>query len=429
MIKANVRQAAAYLVLLFAVSMPSAAVEVTDGPGDVLIFPTTYTDARFSSLITIRNEAEQGLVVRVVARDGRDGQELTSFNLFLAPFDTWAAATTYGVNETAFIATNDITCTDADLQPDLVAAAAAISIDARDQTWLEAYTLGTLSEADTAALTNAPNCPDTFDGATVVQTPRFPVLSGDAQLIDVLGALAFSTAPKALKNFNLFEGSAPISDFASLDLAGGQSLTTPIGDDELVFGESRDAVTAALMIESLALPFARDPAIGGRTDLLLTFPTRHLYDQGQAPFADNLEPSSPGQGLSAVGADRDGERYEPLTGDITPPPPTPLRRGPQVTESQLNIHFTTPIVEFSAMSEAIPLPAPPSTVESGTYWLSLSEFNLLSADGAVIPGLPAIPVSLSAVRNGTIDFGQGRIEANYGWLNRITVTAPTILRP
>ena len=425
----NLQRAIGWLlaVVLCALSATALGVEVSHRSGEVLIFPTTYADERFNSLINIRNESDRGLVARAVFRDGQNGDPLLSFDLFLAPFDTWVAATIINDAGAAVLGVFDHSCTTADINDD-----GQINIGNQNQTWLEVYALGTLSQQDTATLTDSAACPDSVEGGTMIEAISSAPLSGDSQLIDVAGAIAFSTTPSALGNFELLErnSEARLDSLGIPDLGSGQSTMAKVSRSEFTFDSGRDAVSAALLASSVTTSFARDPALNGRTDLLLTFPTRHLYQvtdgNGEPPFFNNTDSDSVAQQLAAAGANRDGERFETTDDETTPD--SPSGQQPAVTESQLSVNFATPIVEFSANAAPHPVPTDDSVVPSGSYTLLMGEFSFFSSDGVLVAGLPAIPISISAVRNNTLDFGEGPVEANYGWLNQVTLGLPAIFR-
>src|SRR3954465_9202617 len=93
------------------------AVSVSaDGRGQVLLYPyyTARTDANgnpFGTLMSVVNGEAAAKAVRVRFLEGRNGREVLSFNLFLPPGVTWAAAIVPDAGGGAKVGTLAASCT------------------------------------------------------------------------------------------------------------------------------------------------------------------------------------------------------------------------------------------------------------------------------------------------------------------------------
>ena len=99
------------ILLAAAVAATGAqAVHISpNGTGQVLIFPYYTVRNGFATLVSVTNTQANTKMVKVRFREGMNGREVSDFNLFLAPNDSWTAA----VVETADgarIITNDNSC-------------------------------------------------------------------------------------------------------------------------------------------------------------------------------------------------------------------------------------------------------------------------------------------------------------------------------
>jgi len=96
-----------------AVAPAEAVMLSARGTGQVLIFPY-YTVNHFQTLLSAVNATANGKAVKVRFREGYDGRDVATFNVYLAPFDTWVGAvfdTSPDGSGGAAIATNDNSCT------------------------------------------------------------------------------------------------------------------------------------------------------------------------------------------------------------------------------------------------------------------------------------------------------------------------------
>ncbi len=108
----------AALAGLGALGMVGAAQAVSinpDGLGQVLIYPYYTVRANadgdtFNSLLSIVNSTDEGKAVKVRFLEGKASHEVLDFNLYLSPYDVWAAAV-FDNGSGASIKTSDTSCT------------------------------------------------------------------------------------------------------------------------------------------------------------------------------------------------------------------------------------------------------------------------------------------------------------------------------
>jgi len=440
----------AIMLTLCLVAPTSEAVQVvTEGNAEVLIFPTIFSDENFLTLLTLRNESEQGLVAKVVTRDGRDGAELSNFNLFMSPNDSWVSAfyqdRTNGI--IGFEASADATCKDAETVDDL---GQLIQVQ-HGQAWVEIYALGALSDEDTDRLTvqskiasgDRSVCDTDINRSEITLAPISASLTGEAQLISVDNGIGAAMLPVGLDKFDLIDSPATVGSLNDLSLASGQSRNATMDGRELEFDRPLDAVSAALMIASSSITYSTERVVAGKGHLLLTLPTRHLYAVGSAPFLDNTSTDTDmeGQELRAEHTDRNGYRYDQERTSVTqcsPLAPQTDRRGPVITQSQLNLSFAEPLLEY-ADTQPPSHSRPQSSCQtgfvaelsttSGAYRLVFTDFSITATDGTQVTGLPVIMNSISSVRNGTLSdqsVPSRTILANYSWQNALVIKRPKL---
>ena len=96
-----------------AASTAAAVVLSPRGTGQVLIYPY-YTVNHEQTLVSVINTTAHGKALKVRFREGYDGRDVASFNVYLGPYDSWVGAvfdTSSDGTGAAAIATNDNSCT------------------------------------------------------------------------------------------------------------------------------------------------------------------------------------------------------------------------------------------------------------------------------------------------------------------------------
>ena len=321
------------ILLAATVAATSAqAVHISpNGTGQVLIFPYYTVRNGFATLVSVTNTQANTKMVKVRFREGMNGREVSDFNLFLAPDDTWTGA----VVETADgarIITNDNSCvTPSDFFTEVRKisftgqflnefvsfrytgtqqdAPAFSSLDRTREGYFEILEMGVIDPAlsisaaqivdfarpDVYTNRNA-NCAalDSFDSLASNPSPiRFPNtaanlmappsggLKGRASLINAATGANYTFSPTALDGWSsqvaYSAAGDPRSPLLTDAFPATSMVTTPAGVVAARWANGRDAVTAALMRESVMNEFIIDAGTASQTDWIVTLPTKPFY--------------------------------------------------------------------------------------------------------------------------------------------------------
>ena len=407
------------ILLAATVAATSAqAVHISpNGTGQVLIFPYYTVRNGFATLVSVTNTQSNTKMVKVRFREGMNGREVSDFNLFLAPDDTWTGA----VVETADgarIITNDNSCvTPSDLFTEVRKISATgqsfnefvsvrytgsaqdnpafASLDRTREGYFEILEMGVIDPAlsttaaqivgfvkpvdvDRAGTTNCAAM-DSFENLALPPSPiRFPNtgaelmspprggLKGRASLINAATGANYSFGPTALDGWSSQVAYSQPGDARSPLLTDAfpatSMVTTPAGVVAARWANGRDAVTAALMRESVMNEFVIDAGTVSQTDWIVTLPTKPFYTDPvygntnasiRVPFSGAF--SSDGtSGCDPYGAsisNRDGTRRTFIFPSARPP--APLGSGAQELCRIANVVpflTTTPAGAFSVSS-------------------------------------------------------------------------------
>lgn len=334
-----------HAVVLGALGVATSAHAVNlgdDGRGEVLIYPYYTTHAGNDTLISVVNTTAQGKAVKVRVLESLNSREVIDFNLYLSPSDAWSAvitadATTGG----AKLKTFDKSCT----APQLTATAdggrevsfrnfayvaptadnGPAGLARTKEGYIEIIEMGTVNNnfelitggitfgkaithvagvpGDCAALSTAWGAAGNFQPANGL-TDNTGGLIGSGSIINVGAGTDYSFDPVALEAFRTTAGNTgnhtePGSMLPSLASSGNGALGTlpsaifygPVAgavtvDDWAAASTpfAADPVSAVLMRRSVLNEFTVNPAIGGGTDMVVTFPTKRFYVQSATTF-------------------------------------------------------------------------------------------------------------------------------------------------
>ena len=306
------------LCVLCGLSTSSRAVQVNPrGLGQVLLFPyytvrSTAGANAYNTLFLINNTSSDTKAVRVRFRESRNGREVAAINLFLTPYDSWAAAIV-PANPGAQLVTFDASCVDSN--PAATATQNAIRVpfgvanftganaDGGDGTadrtaegFFEVIEMGVVEDQTTLDALNPdrgnnallPNCSTIsavhLDNGTQVSAPTGGLM-GDAFVINVLDGTLYPYEATALDNFSSQPIWAPVTTSTPTlqdvnpkvsNVLDGQSIRTSMWDP--LKGSNRaDAVSAVLMQDQLLNHFVLDSATASQTDWVVTMPTKPFY--------------------------------------------------------------------------------------------------------------------------------------------------------
>ena len=190
-------------------------------------------------------------------------------------------------------------------------------------------------------------------------------LKGRASLINAATGANYSFAPTALDGWSSQVAYSPAGDAGGTVLSDAfptsSMVTTPMGVVIARWANGRDAVSAALMRESLLNEFVLDTGTVSQTDWLVTLPTKRFYTDPiygnsnssvRAPFsgAFSSEGTTGCDPYAASTSNRDGTRRAFIFGLR---PPAPLGSGaPELCRITNIVPFltTTPSGAFSVSS-------------------------------------------------------------------------------
>ena len=351
------------LAATFAATGAQAVHISPNGTGQVLIFPYYTVRNGFATLVSVTNTQANTKMVKVRFREGMNGREVSDFNLFLAPDDTWTGT----VVETAAgarIITNDNSCvTPSDFFTEVRKisftgqflnefvsfrytgtqqdAPAFASLDRTREGYFEILEMGVIDPAlsttaaqivgfakpDVYTNRNA-NCAalDSFDSlASNPSLIRFPNtaadlmvpprggLKGRASLINAATGANYSFSPTALDGWSsqvAYSAAGNIRTLLSDAFPPTSMVTTAAGIVIARWANGRDAVSAALMRESLMNEFVLDAGTASQTDWIVTLPTKPFYTD---PIYGNNTPSvsAPFSGGFSSGGTTGCDGYSP----------------------------------------------------------------------------------------------------------------------
>lgn len=337
----NYRKIACALFLACAGSSVHAVSLSPEGSGQVLLYPSYVVDDTRQTQISINNDEDRGKALRIVFRESENSREVLSFNIYLAPHDSWTAAI-FGIGATgpANLLTDDTSCTFPDIRgntilPQLADGRHYVSFrdvmyigsnqDAGSTTMertragsLEVYEMGSIEPGSPleAALTldangNPQNCGYlkqawSLSGGVWNSDPthglRNPTggLRGNASVVDVSAGRLFGYDAGALQDFRVDPTDVPRGTSASVVLHTPSGSIHPSLDDalsdaalkvaaadlrrggapmhvEYPAGRAIDAVSAVLMTDSLRNDYIVDANAGATTRWIMSMPTRRFY--------------------------------------------------------------------------------------------------------------------------------------------------------
>ena len=275
------------------------AVELSnDNTGDVAIIPYITADSGMNTLFTIRNAGEDMAATRVVVRSGDDGAPQATAVLFVEPGQQVRMVSVRFDDHDAILVAQTQACILGSVPEH---GLREIPTSGRmDYAWGEIYELGTLSAAQAEIIQS--DCDNAVNQIGESLDPPQGTLAVDTHLIDVVHGYNLSIGTTALKGFGgptVLESVAV--DIPTLNDALPQST---IDGQTLTWSSGAAAVSSVLALSSFSSVFQAEEALAGKTDLVLTFPTRHLLlTSSESPFEATDEQ---GQLLPLTIFDRDG---------------------------------------------------------------------------------------------------------------------------
>lgn len=360
-----------------------------DGLGQVLLYPYYTARGGNDTLISIVNTTDRGKAVKIRFIEALNSREVLDFNIYLSPFDVWTSAVTATEDGGGKMVTTDNTCT----VPYFVGASddgvgeqdflnfeftggnfdgGPTGIERSASGYIEVIEMGTMEDTTTTPDTvpwaakhsgGVPNdCGmlvdmwrdstgdwDTTDPTIGFDTARGASggVYGSGSIINVAEGTMFSYNATAIDAF-WQDGSMSHTDPGSLapDLASGDNVESNVFvngtvESDTWFGGAAgvEALNANLTYEMLMNEYVIDEDLAGRSEWVLTFPTKRFHTdalKGYVAEGDPLEPFTQTWSLNADGSLNhacealsfrvwDREETEPTdpVGDVivSPPPP------------------------------------------------------------------------------------------------------------
>ncbi len=463
---------AAVLAGLGAVGMAGTANAVhvnPDGLGSVLIYPyfTARADgggtstAYYDNYVSIVNTTASTKAVKVRVLEGKRSAEVLDFNLYLSPNDVWTGAivrTTDGagmisvdkscvVPNALFAITNPSLITSGSLNhfKNFVYAAnpqdgGGTTLDRTREGYLEVFEMGdvTNATATAAAKHNSAGVPancayfeaNNLTLATALAAPSGGLMGG-LSLINVTAGTDFSYDAVALANWQT--GTPNYSDAGNVlpRLTNGNVVTSTVftAAGNVVtstWGNSRDAVSAAMMRQYVMNEWMLETNTASGTDWVVTFPTKFAYTgpvgvgAAIAPFNANFNNGQSCDVFSMTFWNR--EELTTTSPTVILPSPLP----PTVTTSN-TFCYEANVLTFanSNMLGSTNLYNVDTTGIGRTGWASIgflqavqtltpaaSTVNGAAAAAQAHLGLPVVGFAIQDFSNGNI----GGVASNYGGL-------------
>ena len=351
MLRRTVLAAALSTALSTAAAQPAMHLSTT-GTGQVLIYPYYTTHGGLTTVFTVGNTTGQVKAVKLRLLEGVNSKPVLSFNLYLGPFATFAAAIAPGGgdDQPARLVTQDRACTlpsippgglafsttgftgvnqdwDTAGTPPARAALLASPLRTRDG-HIEVIEMGVLDPTTAVAAavrTNSQGIPANCALLTLQWLPGgmwannaqtdllLPTggLRGDAALVEAAAGLIYGYSATAIQHFYTDESApgalhtTPATALPDLRaarstatdvrvVAPGASTAGPVIETFPAGLPRPDAVTTLLMASTVTAELSLEPALGSETEWVFTMPTRRWYVEGAtalAPFRHAFTPT------------------------------------------------------------------------------------------------------------------------------------------
>ncbi|PYX67477.1 MAG: hypothetical protein DMG78_27685 [Acidobacteria bacterium] len=419
-----------------------------DGLGQALIYPYYTVQAAapgtFASLLSVVNSTSSAKAVKVRFLEGKNSKEVLDFNLYLSPRDVWVAGIVgagAAAGGGAGIYTNDKSCTTPTVSSDpnnpslfvnfaYVGDSGGDGLDRTREGYVEIIEMGNVTGTTAVGVTHVagvPPCTGLSDSVAQANTVLGNGgLFGGITLINVLNGEDISANAVALEAFRTagapiwFAPGVTLPDLTlanppQTEIFNGTTATT------YTFLAGIDAVSAALMHNTLMNEYVLDTATKSGTDWVVTFPTKRFYVNGttasppfQRPFAGGISCDD----ISVTTWDRE-ERAVTVSTGFSPPQ----------AQSPLSLCFEANVVTFkgsnvlgSANLKDLTAATLPVNAQNGwalfDFTSSLSgavgAHQLVSVSPtATFHGLPVIGFMAQNFVNGVLSVGPLNVQSNY----------------
>jgi len=449
-----------------------------DGLGQVLIYPYYTTNNNNVTLLSVVNTSEDAKAVKVRFTEGQNTREVLDFNLYMSAYDVWTAQISMNADGVPALLTTDTSCTvpylyasgEQEFLPYALTDGGSSDISRATEGHFEMIEMGTLVDesedsataathvngvpADCQQLVDAWTDPDDskngdegywlmdpftdlsapsgglFGGAAIVNVEKANMASYDATAIngfatdvaanDILHQEPGSVLP-SLNSGDVFNGVVFLDDGSVQDSG---ALPRPV-----------DAVSYVFMSDQIMNEYTTEASIGGQTEWVVTFPTKHFYVY--APSAGGNVPVAPFTSVwdsdddnptacEIVSLDTIWDREERtivdpiIEGDPVPPIVSPAPPGtvdPVEPVVYFELCYETSVIRFGSVDD----------VGAATPMLGSSNFHNFDnvTDLGFANGWARLQLDdfdYDANENGVIDANEHYSRASLGNLNGLPVT-------
>ncbi len=489
------------------VSVSNAVNVNPDGLGQVLLYPYYTARGGNDTLISIVNTTDDAKAVKVRFIEALNSREVLDFNLYLSPFDVWTAAVTAD-GDGAKMRTADTSCTVPYFQggtPGDVGEQEFLDFQFATQTstddrfdggptglertqsgYIEIIEMGTIAQGTASwdAIKHSNNVPPASGSAQVpcgliveqwtpgsgawsadefhdmregeARIPATGGLFGSASIVNVAEGTMFTYNATAIDGF--WAGAADHTDPGNLDpnLGGGTNAEAFVFNNgrletlDYTGIDSIFAVNAVLGLETLMNEYTIEPEVGGRSEWVLTFPTKRFHtdaapggflgatDEAIPPFTetwtrvDNVaNPACETQNFDVWNREEGEPIDEPDDIIVSPPPPEADRPTFDLCREANVIRFAND-GSLPAYTEIFKEPSREDTFPDLGYvnfdlpeafingWVRFDFSGFVSEadnNNLVVEGLPVIGFQASTTSFGAMPTGDGgTVLSNYGGL-------------
>lgn len=302
------------------------------GQGEVLIYP--YYDARagHQTVLSVINDEHFGKAVKLHVREAENGRPVATLNLYLGEYDVWTAILFAGPDGRPALTTRDQSCTvpalkNSNVLPQLPGGSRYLPLSSASYTgthadqgsatpqraatgFVELIEMGALvkqspSDGYATHVNGVPgDCPKleaawgdgkagywSRDPDTDLMPPTGH-LGGSATVARITEASAFSVPATALAHFSVVaQHTAPGNALPDLSSAVTDPTRVLVESSAVIDGRivrslwpqdrAIDAVSAVLSQSTQRGEYSVEPALGTRTDWVITLPTRRYYTDRQ----------------------------------------------------------------------------------------------------------------------------------------------------
>jgi hypothetical protein len=326
-------------LMILAGTASQAGISVNQyGTGDVVLLPHYTVKNSNNSIITINNHNENfGKAVQLVFREGVNGENVLSFNLYLQPNDSWSGVLVAAISDvlghggeaTVELLSNDLSCAPYLSSPQQFLPfgfeaneTTASTMERVQEGFIEVYEMAQFDPGSEEV--NFSECAEIeqlwdINGEWESGNPNFQMqepqgdISANLTIINVNEGTSISSKGTALVNF-FEEGSAfhqsPGIDYSLNDGINVSSQLTQVGLVETVWEFGYQAVSALLIKNKAEFDFSLETSVNAQAEAVITFPTKRFHTSGAnptAPFTTSyVEQSGACEPVSAIAVDRDG---------------------------------------------------------------------------------------------------------------------------